>query len=142
MSAQSNSDFRDRRRFKRIADSFFVTYKVKSPSTVRIRLGDKECDALAQDIGEAGVGLLTNYEIPSDALLNLKFTIFNDAYTTEKDRSRKFELEGEVRYKVYTDDKSYRLGICFVTISAMDRDFIANYVRVQELKPGSDKADG
>ena len=137
MTDKQSPGFKDRRFFRRVHDSFFVTYNVQTPFAVRVKLGDKECDAVVQDIGEGGMGLLTNYDIPASALLTLKFMIFNDLASEDKDRSRRFELGGEVRYKVYTQDKAYRLGVAFVKISEAERYFIADYVQTQALKPKS-----
>ena len=137
MSEKKVPNDQDRRMFKRILDSFFVTYRIQSPFEVRIRLGDKECDAIAQDISEAGLGLLTNHGIPPSALVNLKFIIFNHASLIDENRSRRFELEGEVRYKTDSENNSYRLGVRFRSLSDADRNFITDYVRAQTLNPDS-----
>ena len=128
---------KDRRMFKRMADSFFVTYQVRYPFKVRIRLGAEECVAVAQDIGEGGIGVLTSHNVPSNVLLTTHFTIRNDRES--QDKSRVFELPGDVRYKIYAKkDKAYRIGICFFNVSKADRNFIANYITTQDLKPVGD----
>ena len=125
----------ERRTHRRVPDSFMVLYKVRSPFTVRIKFGEKECDAVAQDICEGGIGLITNNEIPVGARVHLKFTVYNPLAIDEDQRSRKFEPEGEVRFGTFVKGKDYRCGIQFMQISIPDRLFISEYVRSQELKP-------
>ena len=125
----------ERRMHKRVPDSFMVLYRVRSPFAVRIKFGEKECDAVAQDICEGGIGLITNNEIPVGAHVHLKFTIYNPLTEDENRRSRKFEPEGEVRFGAFLKGKDYRCGVKFTQISIPDRLFISEYVRSQELKP-------
>ncbi len=126
-------DPRDKRRFKRIPDSFFILYRVKFPFTVHIRIGAKECNAVATDISEEGIGLLTNYDIPANSLLHLQFNILNNSATLKEEEFHAFDLEGEVRY-VLTGSEGFRLGIHFMKIENPDRDFIARYIETK-LKP-------
>ncbi len=130
---------RDRRLFKRVQDSFFVTYELKYPFNVHLEFKDKELDALAQDLSEAGIGLLTNYEIPPDVRLNLKFTLFNEDAVGEQNKSRAFELEAQIRYQVLTQKNAYRLGLSFMKLSSDDRAFIAAYIKIQSLKAPFDE---
>ena len=127
------SDTREKRLFKRIADSFFVTYKVKAPFEVHIQYRDKDCEAIAEDLEEGGMGLLTNFDIPVGTLIHLKFRLFNATALLESEKSRLFMLDGEVRYKVFTQDNAYRLGVRFMDISSQDKAFIARYVNDQPL---------
>ena len=124
----------DKRRFKRVPDSFLIMYRVRFPFTVHVRIGMKECDAVATDVGEEGIGFLTNYDIPANSLLNLQFNILNETAPFRELGSRAFELDGEVRY-VLLSSYGYQLGIHFMKIGQRDRDFIARYV---ETKIGQD----
>ena len=133
MANEKNAN--ERRRHKRVPDFFMIAYRVRSPFTVRIRFGEKECDAVAQDIGEGGLGLVTNYEIPIDTRVQLKFTIYNPLADDESRRLRKFEPEGEVRFGTFVKGKDYRCGVQFLQISMADRLFISEYVKSQGLKP-------
>ena len=128
------ADGRDKRIHKRVPDSFMALYQVKTPFELYIRLKDKQCDGIADDISEGRLALSTSHDIPSGAILALKFTLFNDAAVTDKGHSHKFELDGEVRYSEMVKNNEYRLGIRFVKVPDAEREFIVHYVRTQVLR--------
>ena len=88
MSDNTTARGMERRVFKRAADSFSLTYGVKDPFAARFQFKQGELDGVVQDIGEGGVGMLTGYEIPVGAVLNLKFKIINMAVSSGAFRSR------------------------------------------------------
>jgi hypothetical protein len=54
----------------------------------------------------------------------------NVAAPRTEDQYRSMELEGEVRYSFYLEEKyAYRVGIRFIHISHDERKFIANFVK-------------
>lgn len=121
----------EKRKFKRINVNFIVTYKVNSPLTVRIKYGDQEIDAVALDVSEEGIGVLTNCELPASTLITIKFVMFNDAAISVEQRRRALKVNGEVRYCVFlTKEKSYRVGVRFIDITSDDRRFINNFVKM------------
>jgi c-di-GMP-binding flagellar brake protein YcgR len=92
-------------------------------------VGEKKETAIALDISEGGMGLLINYDIPVSAIVMLKFAMINVAAPRIEDQYRSMELEGEVRYSFYIEEKyAYRVGISFVNISNDERKFIAHFV--------------
>ena len=125
----------ERRQYKRIEDTFPVLYRIKSPFAVRVQLGEKEMDAVAQDISEGGAGIYSNHEVPLGTMVNLHFKILNDTAFLESERYRFFDLNGEVRYSILAKDRSYRLGILFSGTTGNDREYIAGYVRDKGLRP-------
>lgn len=120
----------ERRRLKRKEVSFLVVYKVDSPLVMRMIIGDKEIDAVAIDLSETGMAVLTSYEVLKDTRIHIKFAIMDGSAFKKEDRYKSIDIEGEVRYNIYAGEKkSYRLGINFIGLSESDRDFIVNFVR-------------
>jgi c-di-GMP-binding flagellar brake protein YcgR len=118
----------ENRKFKRVGASFPVVYNIKSPFELRVEIGKGELSAVANDLSQGGLSLLTNHEIPPGAVIEIKFRLFNKSMLNEEDRSRKFVLQGEARYCFFNKEKSYRLGIRFMDVSQTDRSFIAGCV--------------
>ena len=129
MAEQANSE---KRRFKRVPVSFAMLYAVKLPFVVRMISGNRERSAVSQDIGEGGMGLLMNFEIPADSLLLLKFTLTNYAIISE-DSTRNFQLDAQVCYCEAAENQAYRLGVSFLNILPSECRFIANYIKSNAL---------
>ena len=125
---------RDRRVYKRIPASFSLMFSVKAPFEVRILFGGKNIDAIAQDISEGGVGMLTNGVIPIGARVSVTFKIFDKSESVSEGHYKVFELFGDVRYS-RAQDTDCRLGVQFVDVSEDERKFLANYVQSNDLKP-------
>jgi hypothetical protein len=133
-SEKTNSE---KRKFKRIPVSFAMLYAVRLPIVVRLITGGREHSAVAQDIGEGGLALLANFEIPIDALLAVKFTLTNDSILDSVARTRNFELDVQVHYCSFVEKETYRLGVSFINIVPSESLFIANYIRANALNPNS-----
>ena len=134
MSDRSEFPDKDRRKHRRAADVFIVTYRLRSPFAVTLEMKEKEYAAVAMDISEGGLGVDTPEELPSGAPVRLKFKMVNDLAASEQNRQRSFELDGESRYCRLVGEKSYRVGVLFKETTPEERVFIANYVRDQSLK--------
>jgi c-di-GMP-binding flagellar brake protein YcgR len=132
---KTDGGFEEHRAGKRASTPVTVLYTVRAPFAVRIRIGDSDCSALAQDIGEGGMGLLVNRDLPIDSLLALKFTILNDLEPKTEERRRIFELDAQVRSCLLIEKIDYRLGVRFVSILEPDRVYIARYVKSNALSP-------
>ena len=118
----------ERRKFQRTKVSFIVIYRVNSPITVRIQIGAEEADAIALDLSEGGMAIITKYEIPAATLVTLKFIIIDTAAVNIEERTRVLEIAGEVCYVSSVQKLTYRLGIKFMELTADDRAFIAHFV--------------
>ena len=122
----------ERRKFKRVEASFTVFYTVNSPIDVRMSFGDREVDALALDISEGGMAILTDFDIPALAIIAIRFTMLDYKAVSAENRTRSIVVQGEVRYNIFmAKEKAYRLGIKFIGLSADDRNFIANFVKAK-----------
>ena len=118
----------ERRKFKRVKASCIVMYRVSSPLSVRIMVGEREVNAIMLDISEGGAAILTNYNIPASTLLEERFILFNDKAIGDDNRLRSIETRGEARYSFLNQERCYRLGICFTDLSQNNRSFITNFV--------------
>jgi len=116
----------DKRKFNRAGAAFAARYSVVSPFEERINFGEKERDAIANDLCEDGVSLSTDYPVPVGTEILLKFRLLSGKIgLSDEERSRKFQAQGEVRNSIRGKDRSYRIGIRFTGLSGSDRDFIA-----------------
>lgn len=121
----------EKRKFKRVGVSFVVFYKIDSPVSIRLMVGEKEIDAMALDLSEGGLAVLTKYNIDVSSRVKIKFVLLND-YALRKDmRSKSIIVQGEVRYCFLTKEKAFRIGIRFVDITPEDRNFIAGFVKMR-----------
>ena len=82
-------------------------------------------DAIAYDLSEGGLSLSTDYPLPIGTGVLLKFRLLNKPGVSDDDSARKFEVHAESRYCTRLPDKSYRVGLRFMALSVMDREFIA-----------------
>jgi c-di-GMP-binding flagellar brake protein YcgR len=119
----------ERRRFKRIRVNFTVVYNVNSPLLIRLMVGNKEIYTIAIDVSEDGMAIYSNYELPGSTIVTIKFVMLDDMAIKAEDRRKSIEVKGEVTSCVLTKERSYRLGIHFIDISAVDRCFLANFVK-------------
>jgi len=129
----------EKRKYKRVNVSFTVVYEVNSPLSVRMKVNNREVNAIALDLSEGGIAVLTSYDIPKSTQVKVKFIIFNEDALSTKERSRWIEVKGEVRYGCSTKENAFRVGICFMDISASDRAFIAEFVRMLIRKGRAEK---
>lgn len=119
----------ERRRAKRVNATFIVVYKVGSPLQVRIVVGNKDINAIMLNLSEAGMAILTNYNLPVSTALLMKFILINENAVLDEERVRPMQIAGEVRYSIPGERDERRLGICFTQISDADRSTIVNFMR-------------
>ena len=134
MAAEPGLPNRERRKHPRVPDIFIVTYRLKSPFEVALKMKEKEYAAVAMDVSEGGLGVDVPQEIPVNTQVRLKFKMVNEFLASEQDRQRFFDLDGESRYCRILSEVSYRVGVLFKGVSAEDSAFIAKYVKDQALK--------
>jgi c-di-GMP-binding flagellar brake protein YcgR len=132
----------EKRKFKRVEVSFIVSYNVDAPLSVRMSVGKREFDAVALDLSEGGMAILTKYTdfyaIPIFTMLIVKFTIIDNAAVKIQDRYKPIEIKGEVRSSLFMkEQKAYRLGISFINVSNEQRKFIVEFINLSSL--GRDK---
>jgi len=116
------------RMFLRLA----VIYQVDQPLIVRMEVGDKEVLATTLDLGEGGMALSTNFDIPLMTILSIKFSLLKPDTDGAVRCYGPMEITGEVRSNVFLDKlkRRRRLGICFTRISEKDKAEINNFMKV------------
>lgn len=115
----------ERRRAKRVRVSLSVIYRVNEPLTVRLLTANQEIKASILDLGEGGMAIMTDYDIPLQTVLIMRFTLFK----IDKDDVSFYgpvEITGEVRYNTKEGGQS-RLGVKFIKIEEDDKREIANF---------------
>jgi c-di-GMP-binding flagellar brake protein YcgR len=119
----------EKRKFKRVAVYFIVFCRVSSPLRVRIKIGNREVEALAVDISEGGMAVYTDCEIPPVAVVSVKFIMINDYAVSAQDGTRSILVRGEVRYNIFIEEKkTFRFGMQFMDLPVDDRIFVSNFV--------------
>jgi len=118
----------ERRQFKRSRVNFIITYRVNRPPEVIMVVGHKEIHAIMLDLSEAGLAILTRYNLPVSAILLMKFTLINP-HAFGDSRIRRMEILGEVRNNSLIQEKERRIGILFIQIDKEDKQAIANFVK-------------
>lgn len=121
---------RERRLFPRLKSHIAVTYKVNEPLTAYMHLEGKEITAIALDLGEAGIAISTNYNIPFNSFLLIKFTIFKIGLDNRSAFYGPMLIRGDVRHSTLLEGNTHRIGICFTRIEESDKIEIANFVKM------------
>ncbi len=122
----------ERRSFSRLRLRLAVVYQVNKPLTLRMQIGDKEILATALDLSEGGVAISTNFDIPAQTNLLIKFTLFKVDPNGHVNFYGPMEIIGEVRSNVLAEDQMRRLGICFTNIDDKDKKEIINFVKLTQ----------
>jgi hypothetical protein len=129
-----DNSYDEKRKYAREPADSSLQYTVKAPIAVRLKMGNLALPAMICDIGEGGVGVISQFQIPEKTILFLKFTVINTV-TPNKEcqecRQRDFVIEGQVCYCRPIDKENYRLGINFLDLAPDDRAFIADYVAIK-----------
>jgi len=117
----------ERRAFKRLRANLTVVFRVDKAAKTRMLIENRDIHATMIDLGEGGLSLLTNYDIPEGSLLSMKFTLFR---VDKEDVSfyGPMDILGEIRYCYALSNNEYRLGISFKKISEQDRKEIAIFI--------------
>lgn len=119
----------ERRRFKRVNVNFTLIYRVDAFLSAQIAIeGNTDIDALMLDLSQVGLALLTNYSIPQETNMILKFTLINFSSDIER-RTMKMDAVGKVVSNIKIKEGEYRIGINFIQITQEDKDVIDEFVR-------------
>jgi c-di-GMP-binding flagellar brake protein YcgR len=119
----------ERRRFKRLKVDFSVTYLVRQPPEVLMRVGGKEIETVMLDLSEEGMAIKTGTDIPLETDLAMSFMLVY-AYKTYENVMQDMKIEGRVVNRVKLGNNEFRLGIHFTKISDHDRNMIADFVKI------------
>jgi c-di-GMP-binding flagellar brake protein YcgR len=118
----------DRRKYQRLNLNINVVYRVDSPMYVRITFGSKEIEAVTLNLGEGGMAILTEQDIPLWTILAMKFRLIRMDKEGKVDYSEPVEMCGEVRSNNIFENQDHRLGISFVHKDTAIRNRIGDFV--------------
>ncbi len=116
----------ERRRFERIPVDLTLTYRVHEPLKIRMLIGEREIEAEISDLSEAGMSVVSNYNIPISTILLMKFTLIN--INADKEDRKIIHIIGEVRYNILLGQAGHRLGISFTDISKENKQAISSFI--------------
>lgn len=126
----SNTEERtERRKSQRIRACFTVVYKLSKQVEILMWLEGKEVSAIMIDLSQDGMAILTEKNIPALSVLAINFNLINE-FEKKENQEKPMELEGEVRYNIFLQERAYRLGISFTKISKKDKDEITNFINM------------
>ncbi len=130
----NGSSANEKRRSKRLRANFTIFYQVDKPPTVVMNVGyGIEIESLMLDLSEGGMAILTNYDLPVNTVLLIKFILINRALQGDN-RVIKLSMTGIVCYNQLCENEEHRLGIRFSEISEKDKQAIADFIRSYSLK--------
>jgi ABC-type lipopolysaccharide export system ATPase subunit len=118
----------EKRRFERVNVGFFVVCIVKKPFDVIAQVGNREINAVMRDLTQAGMCILSSYDIPASTLLSIKFILI-DTRAFKEGRVRSIQLSGEVRHSTLIQKNDHYLGIQFAHIDEEDKLALADFCR-------------
>jgi c-di-GMP-binding flagellar brake protein YcgR len=118
----------DRRKFQRVKVDFSVSYLVREPMEVSMRVEGKKVKTIMFDISEEGMALKSEYDVPLRALLTIDF-ILEYASKLRGDIMRRMEIEGRIVNKRTLAENMFRYGVHFEKIRQEDREAIVDFVR-------------
>ncbi|HRZ13935.1 MAG TPA: PilZ domain-containing protein [Candidatus Omnitrophota bacterium] len=119
---------RERRKFKRLRVNLAIVFRINNASKMRMVVENKEIRATMIDLSEGGLAILTNYDLPEDSILSMKFTLFK-VDSDDVSFYGPMEIEGTVRYRQILANNEYRLGIVFTSIEKNDSREIDTFVK-------------
>lgn len=123
----------ERRKHRRIPDSFMVECRFESPIPEGSHCGQLTFTSVAIDVSEAGLAVDLDFPVKPKAHAYLTFTVLNEGAVLEKFQRRSFTLSAEVMNCRLTPDKSYRAGFLFLSAKPDDTTFLAQYVKDQRV---------
>lgn len=119
----------ERRESARVKTDFPILYEVDPRSRVLLIINRTLFDAIAKNISEGGIAILTNVDLPVDASVNVNLTLYNIKEADLWKRIKRIKVDCRTRYSSPTPDGAYMVGLQFLNLSEEDRRFIANYVK-------------
>lgn len=117
---------KERRQFPRVTETATIFYSIKSGSTV-FEYGGENYNAIAIDISEGGVGLITAHNLDEHTIIFMRFILFGAM-------PKSIEADGEVKYILFNvKEKAYRIGIQFTGLAKESKEFIRALVKQKVL---------
>ncbi len=105
----------ERRSHKRVKMNCTVICRLNEPASARFMVHGEDIKAKMVDISHAGMAMVTDYDIPVQTELSLRFTLLK---VDEKivNFSGPVEVTGQVKSNVPLQKDEHRLGIYFTRV--------------------------
>jgi c-di-GMP-binding flagellar brake protein YcgR len=109
----------ERRGHRRVKMNCTVVYRMNEPSSARFVVAGRDIEARMLDISQGGMAMVTNYDIPVETELSMRFTML------KVDRevvnfSGPVEVNGQVRSNTPLPQNEHRLGIYFNKVKKVE----------------------
>ena len=119
----------ERRKSTRVTTNFPVLYDIDPQVKVRLTIKQNIFSAIAKNICEVGMAILTNIDLPLAVLAHVDFTLCNTKEADLSKRVRRIEVGCRTRYSFSATDGVYKVGLQFLDLPEEDRRFIAKYIK-------------
>jgi c-di-GMP-binding flagellar brake protein YcgR len=120
----------EKRKYKRLKIHLDVFYQIDRPPFARICMEDKEIEAIALDLSEGGLAILTKHDIPVLSLLSIELMLDKVDHKAYLKSYESIKTKGEVRSNILTKEGKHHLGISFKDINEEDKSKIAKFIRI------------
>lgn len=115
----------DRRKSERALLKTDLFYSVEHPPEVKMKLGSSSETVCLVDLGEGGIGFISEVMLPQNTELDIAFDL-----PTKAEGDVKIHAKGIVRYcSSQGDSATYRVGLEFTEIDQKTKQFLAEYVK-------------
>lgn len=129
----------DRRKGVRANTNFLVLYDFDPRLKVRLTIKRKIFNAIAKNLSEIGMAILTNIDLPPNISANLSFNLYNNAEADPAKRVRQIAVDCRTCYCFLLPDGAFQVGLRFLNLTEGDRSYIAKYVKDFAGKQKADK---
>lgn len=118
----------DQRKYQRYQCNLTVWCKVQEPQDVRLYFEDRELEATALNVCEAGEGLLSDYQIPKHSIISLTMVMFKGNSSGEVRGQTPLQVKGRVCYSQPSEEADrYRLGIYFTEVPSEYKNRLTDF---------------
>lgn len=107
----------ERRNSKRVRMNCTVIYRTNEPPVSRFTMKGRDIEAKMIDIGQGGMAMVTNLDIPVSTVLSMRFALVNVDKEIVK-FSGPLQVTGEVRSNAPLEKNEHRLGIYFKKVKS------------------------
>jgi len=120
----------DKRKYQRYGCNMTVWCKVQEPQDVRTQFADREIEATALNVSEAGVGLLSDQQIPKHSMISLTLVMFKGNSEGEVRGQKPLQFQGTVCYSqpAMDEENKFRLGVSFTSVPQDYREQLSNFL--------------
>jgi c-di-GMP-binding flagellar brake protein YcgR len=109
----------ERRSHKRVKINCTVIYRLNEPLSTHFMVRGRDIEAKMIDISQAGMAMVTNYDIPVETKLSMRFTLLK-VNKEVINFSGPVEVTGQVRSNVPLEKEGHRLGIYFTNVKRVE----------------------